>query len=260
MNLETVYQKALKNKKLSYKEGCFLINLPNNQIPQLLKYADLLRQNFCGQQAELCSITNAKSGKCSENCSFCSQSAHHKTNIDSYPLLSKKELLNNARQAKKAGAHNHSLVTSGKGINSEKELNTLCSTIAAYPKNIRACASLGILTKKQLRLLKKAGLKRFHHNLETAASFFNQMCTTHTYKERVQTIKNARKAGLEICAGGIFGIGESPEQRVELAMALRKLKPAVVPINIAQQIKGTRLYGKAKKMTINEILKFHAAR
>ncbi len=259
MELAKIYQKACKKKQLSFREAFFLINLPDQELPQLLNYAQKLRQKFCGIHAELCSITNARSGKCSENCSFCSQSAHHKTNIEIYPLLNKKELLNNVRQAKKAGAHNHSLVTSGKGISSEQDLKTLCDTVAAYPKNIRPCASLGILTKKQLRLLKKAGLKRFHHNLETAASFFDQMCTTHTYKERIKTIKNARRAGLEICSGGIFGIGESPAQRLELAFALRKLNPSVVPINIAQQIKGTRLYGKAKKMTINEILKLIAA-
>lgn len=258
IDLVKIYQKACKKKKLSFREAFFLINLPAQDLPQLLTYARKLREKFCGQQVELCSITNAKSGKCSENCSFCSQSVHHKTQIDIYPLLSKKELLNNVRLAKKAGAHNHSLVTSGRGIASEKELKQLCNTIAAYPKSIRRCASLGLLTKKELRALKKAGLQRFHHNLETAASFFNQICTTHTHRERIRTIKNARQAGLEICAGGIFGLGETPAQRVELALALRKLKPTVIPINIAQQIKGTRLAGQTKKLTVNEILKLIA--
>ena len=258
MELLKIYQKACQKKRLSKREACFLINLPDKELPQLLRLAVNLREKFCGKHVELCSISNAKSGYCSENCSFCSQSVYHKTKIARYPFLSKKELLKNVRSAKIVGAHNHALVTSGRGLANQKELTQICETISSYHKNIRRCASLGILTKRELRALKKAGLERFHHNLETAASFFNRMCDTHTYKDRLKTIKRARRVGLEICSGGIFGLGESPEQRVELAFALRKINPSVLPINIARAIKGTRFYSQEQKITVNEILKLIA--
>ncbi|MCX5751502.1 MAG: biotin synthase BioB [Candidatus Saganbacteria bacterium] len=260
MKLPQLLEKCLKDKNISFKEALSLINTKDADTFDLLAAANKIRQKFKGNKIILCSIVNAKSGKCTEDCSFCAQSRFHKTNVETYPLLNKEELLSFATQAQKSGGTCFSIVTSGKGVVGEKELETITNTIRSLRsrKNLRRCASLGILSKEALAQLKAAGLKRFHHNLETARSFFPKMCTTHTYDERIATIKAAKEVGLEVCSGGIFGLGESPKQRVELAFELKKLGVKSVPINILTPVKGTKAAKGYKPMKPLEILRLIA--
>ena len=195
-----------------------------------------------GRQISLCSIMNAKSGQCSEDCRFCVQSAHFKTAAPVYPLLGRDEVLAAARAAKENGAGHFSLVTSGRGLGG-RDLERVAELVAAIRQEvgIKVCASLGILTHRDLALLKEAGMSRYHHNLETSEAFFPHIVTTHTFAERVDTIMAAKAVGLEVCAGGIFGLGESEDDRVAMALTLRGLEVDSVPINILIPLAGTPL-------------------
>ncbi len=256
-HLEAIYDKALGDELVSREEALFIINTPDEQLDTLLDYTNRLKLEKVGNEVLLCGIVNAKSGKCSEDCSFCAQSAHHKTKAEVYPLLSSKELLDASDKAKVNGVQCFSIVTSGKGVTSEQDFSVIKDTISSV-EQLNRCASLGILSKAQFQELKKAGLNKYHHNLETAESFFANMCTTHSYEERVETIKAAKEAGLEVCCGGIFGIGESLEQRVELGLAIRELDVESVPINIVNPIEGTRIYSQIVPMRPQDILKLIA--
>jgi len=209
----------------------------------LMAEAQSLRERHFGKQVSFCAITNAKSGLCSEDCAFCSQAAGAKAGVPRYPLPPQEELVAAASQAAAAGASRFSLVTSGRGIISIKEQEALLRTVAAIAATvpIQVCASLGIVGRGFLKELKAAGLSRYHHNLETSASFFPKICTTHTFAERVATIEAARDAGLSVCAGGILGLGESPAQRWELAQALKALPVDAIPLNFLHPLPGTGL-------------------
>lgn len=212
----------------------------------LLAEANRVRERHFGRQVSFCVITNAKSGLCSEDCAFCSQAAGAQGEIPRYPLPSQEELVAAAAQAARAGASRFSLVTSGRGLNSRREQEALLRTVAAIVDQvpIQVCASLGIVDRGFLKELQAAGVRRFHHNLEAAASFFPQICTTHTYAERVATIAAARDAGLAVCAGGILGLGESVAQRWELAQALKELAVDAIPLNFLHPLPGTGLAGR----------------
>lgn len=212
----------------------------------LLAEANRVRERYFGRQVSFCVITNAKSGLCSEDCAFCSQAAGAKGEIPRYPLPPQEELVAAAAQAARAGASRFSLVTSGRGLNSRREQEALLRTVAAIVDQvpIQVCASLGIVDRGFLKELQAAGVRRFHHNLEAAASFFPQICTTHTYAERVATIHAARDAGLAVCAGGILGLGESVAQRWELAQALKELAVDAIPLNFLHPLPGTGLAGR----------------
>jgi len=208
--------------------------------------AHRLRERHFGRQVSFCVITNAKSGLCSEDCSFCSQAATARGKILRYPLPPQEDLLAAAAQAAAAGASRFSLVTSGRGLISRKEQEALLRTVAAIVDAvpIQVCASLGIVERGFLQELKAAGLSRYHHNLETAATFFPQICTTHSYAERVTTIEAAGSVGLSVCAGGILGLGESLAQRWELAQALKELAVDAIPLNFLHPLPGTALAGR----------------
>lgn len=210
----------------------------------LLKSANEIREKFCGNYFNLCTILNAKSGHCSENCKYCAQSIHYKTNADVYPLVNKEKALEMAKEVRKDGAHRFSLVTSGRGLKGEEKDLLDLAEIYKYLKantDIDLCASHGICTKKALQELKNAGVKTYHHNLESSRNFYGNICTTHTYQDRVDTIKNAHAVGLQVCSGGIFGLGESEKDRIDMALDLRELKVHSVPINILTPIAGTPL-------------------
>ena len=202
-----------------------------------------LRERHFGRRVSFCVIINAKSGLCSEDCAFCSQSAKASSQAPHYPLLPKEELVAAARQAAAAGASRFSLVTAGRGIMSPREQSAILAAVAAIREAvpIRICASLGIVDRGFLAELKAAGLYRFHHNLETAASFFPRICTTHSFAERVATIEAAQEAGLSVCAGGIFGLGETLAQRWEMAQALKTLAVDAIPLNFLHPLAGTPL-------------------
>ena len=255
--LEYIYNKSLHDERLTEEEALFIINTSDEELDTLLEFSNQLKLEKVGREVILCGIVNAKSGRCSEDCSFCAQSAHHKTAAPNYPLLSKDQMVGAAVKAKDQGVGCFSVVTAGKGVRDGAEFQEISAAIEAI-ESLNKCASLGIVTLEQLIKLKASGLNKYHHNLETAESFFSQFCTTHTYKERVQTIKMAKQAGLEVCSGGIFGLGETPAQRVELGLALRDLNVDSVPINILNPIEGTRVFSSVKPIRVEDILKLIA--
>ncbi len=224
---------------ITVKEISRLRKLPLRELAGLA-----LEQKLAGRgsRVSLCSIINAKSGKCSEDCRFCTQSAHYQTDAPIYPLKDRAEVLAAARAAKEAGASRFSLVTSGRGMN-RAEIKPIAELVAAIRADvdIKVCASLGILAVNDLRILKQAGVSRYHHNLETSREFFPKVVTTHTFEDRVNTIKACREADLDVCAGGIFGLGESEDDRISMALSLRELKVDSVPLNILIPLPGTPL-------------------
>lgn len=210
--------------------------------PELMAKALRTKLARRGRHFSLCSIINAKSGQCSEDCRFCAQSAHFQTAAPVYPLLGQDEIVAAARTAKENGAGHFSLVTSGRGL-AGRDLERVAAIIRVVRRevDIAVCASLGILGRQEFALLKEAGMSRYHHNLETSESFFPRIATTHTFAQRVDTILAAKAEGLEVCAGGIFGLGESEDDRVDMALTLRRLGVDSVPINILIPLAGTPL-------------------
>lgn len=211
-------------------------------LSELISIANRVRQEFVGETIDLCSIMNAKSGLCSQDCKFCAQASRHPTGINTYPLKKKKEMLEQAKRAKDIGAERFDIVTSGEKL-SKNELKIIADAIIEITNKvgIKMCASLGKMDEEGLSLLKEAGLTRYHHNIETSPNYFPKIVTTHTFQERVDTIKAAKIAGLEVCSGGIIGMGEALSDRIEMALILKELDVDSVPINILVPIKGTPL-------------------
>ncbi|MFA6431617.1 MAG: biotin synthase BioB [Candidatus Margulisiibacteriota bacterium] len=262
MNYQELAQKVIGGYAVSPAEALLIITTEDKDIYTLLDAANTVRFKYKGKKIRLCAISNAKSGRCSENCSFCAQSSHHKTKVETYPLVSENEIVTYAKDAEKdMQATCFSIVTSGKTVHSEDDLNTIGNAVKKISNEtgMNRCVSLGTLSKEQIIKLKNSGLKRLHHNLETAKSFFNNVCGTHSYEERVATIKAAKEAGLEVCSGGIFGLGESEEQRIEFAFELKELGVESVPINILNPVEGTPAAKNYKPMRPLDILKLIAA-
>jgi len=226
-------------------EALRLLSLEGPAVLDLFAAASRIREKFKGREVKLCSIINGKSGLCPEDCAFCSQSARFRTNIPSYPLLSPDAILERAIQMKSHGARKFSIVTSGYNLSVE-ELDTIKKAVRLIKEKagLGACASLGDLSMEELLSLKEAGLDKYHHNLETAQSFFPEIVTTHSYDDKVGVVRRAQEAGLEVCSGGIFGMGESHAQRVEMLMALKALNVDSIPINFLNPIPGTPLEGR----------------
>lgn len=216
-----------------------LLDLP---LSELVSLADKVRREFVGSKLDLCSITNAKSGACDEDCKFCAQASRYPAEVSRYPLKKKQEMLEEARRAKDTGAQRFGIVTSGNKL-SEEELNRVADTIREIVNKIgiTMCASLGTMDEEGFLLLKKAGLSRYHHNLETSCDYFSKIVTTHSFQDRISTVKLAKKAGLEVCSGGIIGLGETIEDRIKMALYLKELNVDSVPINVLIPIKGTPL-------------------
>lgn len=253
----------ISNLANSIINGCEIskedaINLAKtDDLDELLKNADLIRKHFCGDEFNLCSIINAKSGRCSENCKYCAQSTHFKTSSPVYPLLDDEVIYKEAFKFENKGVHRFSLVMSGKGVKDNgSELPKLEEIYKFLSQNskIHLCGSFGIVSYETLLKLKNAGLKTYHHNLETSRRFYPQICSTHTYDDRINTIKNAKLAGLDVCSGGIFGMGENLIDRIDMAFDLKELKISSVPLNILSPIKGTPLE-KLPPLPKDEILK-----
>lgn len=243
-NLDRIIElgkKVLDGQEVTRVEAEFLISVPDEDTMLLCAMADKIRQKFEGDAVDCCAIINGRSGKCSENCKFCAQSAHWRTGVKEYPLLSEEEFFSAARKAKEAGAVRFSIVTSGRGQSKADDFENICRALRRIRNELHmeVCASLGILTLEQAQALKAAGATRFHSNLETSASHFPDICTSHTYEDKFATIKNAQAAGLRVCSGGIFGLGETPAQRVEMAFTLKELGIDSVPLNLLTQIPGT---------------------
>ena len=205
--------------------------------------ASRIRERRGGNRVSFCVILNAKSGACSEDCAFCSQAGKARSGAPHYPLMPQEQLVAADRAAFEAGAARFSLVTSGRGILSPREQGALVAAVAAIKEAVplKVCASLGIVDRAFLKELQAAGLWRFHHNLEAAASFFPSICTTHTYGERLATVAAAHEAGLSVCCGGILGLGETVAQRWELAQAIAALPVDAIPLNFLHPLPGTGL-------------------
>lgn len=240
--LHEIYNKILEGGDITEDEAFFLTRIKGTEILDLISAANRITRHFRGDRLEICSIVNAKSGNCSEDCSFCAQSSRYKTGAKIYPMAAPREILDQALAMERWGAKRFSLVTSGKGI-SDRDLEAVLVTLDLLKRNtgLQLCASLGIIDENKALLLKQAGLTMYHHNLEAAPSFFSQICSTHTYEDRVSTILAARKAGIGVCSGGIIGLGESPLQRVELAFEIRRLGVESIPVNFLSPIRGTPL-------------------
>lgn len=246
MNPDHLYQLAdavIAGHRLDLDQALALAVLPDHELPLLLAAASRVRHHFFGDRIALCSIVNAKSGLCAEDCAFCAQSSFHATGAVTYPLLPSATLLAGGRDAADNGSACYGIVTSGTGINAGEELERICTVVhqLAADGALAPGASLGILDQQSLQALKEAGLVTYHHNLETARSYFPQICTTHAYEDDVATVRLAKQAGLRVCCGGLFGLGETMEQRIELAFTLRELQVDSVPINFLDPVAGTPL-------------------
>ncbi len=209
----------------------------------LLAQASRLREEHRGKAISLCVIINAKSGHCPQDCAFCAQSRRSTAPIDKYPLLPREQLVTAAQEAAAHGAARFSIVTSGRGVVGGEEQQTILDAAAEIRRTtqLKVCVSLGIVDRDFLRALAAAGVHRYHHNVETAASFFPEIATAHTYEARLATIRRAQEAGLAVCVGGIFGLGESPAQRYEMAQTIKELEVDSIPLNFLQPIPGTPL-------------------
>ena len=216
------------------------LSLINTDLQEFSFVAEKIKQKFCGNKFDMCSIVSGKSGKCGENCKFCAQSSHYKTSIKEYPLLDSQNIFKEAKHNADKKVKRFSVVTSGKKL-TDQEIDSVCQTYKNIKNkcDILLCASMGLLTYEQLVKLKQAGVTRYHCNLETSRNFFPNICTTHTYDDKIKTINAAKKAGLEICSGGIFGLGETFEDRIDMFFELYNLGIKSVPVNVLNPIKGT---------------------
>ncbi|MDR3259374.1 MAG: biotin synthase BioB [Fusobacteriaceae bacterium] len=237
MNLKSIKSKILERKKIERNEALFLIDAP---LDELCQSADEIRKKFCGNNLDMCTVIDEKSGKCSEDCKFCAQSAHYNGVVESHSLFSTDILLKDAEYNYNKGVPTYGLVTAGRKLQKDEILEVSESIKILNDKiKMKYCASFGLLEEEELQILKNAGIKKIHNNLETSEGFFPSLCTTHTFSDKVKTIKAAQKIGLEVCSGGIFGVGESMEDRIDLAFSLSQLEIKSIPINFLNPIKGT---------------------
>lgn len=250
-----MFREEFNPQGISAEEALELINREGAAVFELLARAGRVREHFKGNEVRMCSIVNAKSGGCPEDCSFCSQSAHHGGQSLRYPLMTPEEISRNVRAAAEAQATEFSIVTATRGVNEPKALAQIAESVKVVREaGLEACASLGLLNENSLQTLKQAGMQHVHHNLETARSHFDTICTTHTYDDQVETVRTAKKLGFDVCCGGIFGMGETREQRIELALTLRELDVDHVPMNFLDPRPGTPLE-HVERLTPIECLK-----
>lgn len=242
----SVGKKVLAGENISFDEALALTALDDSDIPILLGVANKVRQTFTGNNVDTCEIVNARSGNCSEDCKFCAQSAHHEVQLDVYPLMSEDEILQAAKKAETDGAYRFCIVTAGCGMEGDTDFGRITAAIERIGREtgLNRCCSLGLLTDENVAALKAAGITRYHHNLEASESFFPHICSTHSYQDRIRTIKRIKSAGLQVCSGGIIGMGETWRQRVELAFALKELDVDSVPVNVLKPVAGTALEGQ----------------
>lgn len=235
--MQELKNKILNGYLISREEAASLIEAP---LEELCSTADEIRREMCGNGFDLCSIINAKCGKCPENCRYCAQSAHYGSDVEEYPLIDTQTSVKCAAENAKNGILRFSLVTSGRKL-SDHEVVRVCEIIKDIKRNvdISVCGSFGLLSEDQFRKLKAAGLDRVHNNLETSRRYFPYICTTHTYDDKIRSIKAALNAGLSVCSGGIMGLGETMLDRIDMAIDIRKLGIYSMPVNMLNPIKGT---------------------
>lgn len=237
MTVNELKEKVLNDSPITKEEALFLIN---EDIEEVACAADEIRKKYNGNSFDMCAIMSVKGGRCSENCKFCAQSSCSSAEIPEYKVRDTDYVVTDAKKRNKTGITHYCQVSSGRKVNA-KELSQICENVKGIVSetNLIPCVSLGLLTKEDLEELKKAGVKRVHNNIETSPKYFGKLCTTHTTDEKIKVMKLVHEAGLELCSGGIFGVGESWEDRIEMAFALREVNPESVPINMLKPIKGT---------------------
>lgn len=240
MTIEEARQHILDGGMINGEQALSLANLPDKEA--LYEAAHQITRHFMGNQFDTCSIINAKSGNCSEDCKWCAQSGHYKTKVDLYPLLPAEECIQHAVYNRRQGIGRFALVTSGKRV-SDKDMGQITDTIRQIKRQsgIKCCASMGLLNRPQLQALYYSGVENYHCNIETAPSYFRQLCSTHTIEQKMETIRTAREIGFRICCGGIIGMGETMEERIEMALFLRQEGILSIPLNLLQPIPGTPL-------------------
>lgn len=254
--IKELKQKIYKRKDVTREEALALVKVP---LDELTDAANEIREKMCGNQFDLCTIINGKCGRCSEDCKYCAQSAHYHTSCEeTYPLLSTEELLAGARYNKEQGVLRYSIVTSGRSLN-DREVEQVCGSIREIRRQvgIEVCVSFGLLTTEQFQKIKQAGASRVHCNLETSRRYFPQVCTTHTYDEKIAALLAAKNAGLSICSGGIMGLGETMEDRIDMVLTARELGVKSIPVNLLNPIKGTP-YEKNRILTNDELCRIVA--
>lgn len=229
-----------------------LLRLYNLDLEELLK----ISSQYIKNEVEFCSLINARSGKCSQDCKYCAQSSHYCTHIESYPLVEVEEVRKVALEAKSNHVSRFAIVTSGKTPD-ESDFDKMLEMIEEINKieGLKSCASIGILTDEQAKRLAEAGLKRFHHNINTSESYYPEICTTHTWRDRYNTCKLIKKYGMELCCGVILGMGESVEQRIEMALELAEIQPNSIPINILMPIPETPFANYGDKIDEENVLR-----
>ncbi len=248
-------EKVENGGEISREEALELYEAP---LEELCRAADELRKQFCGNGFDICTIINGKSGRCSENCKFCAQSAYYRTDAMEYPLLDTQEIVRQARYNADRGVLRYSIVTSGRALK-DSEVEQMCAAIREIKKevDIEVCVSFGLLSEAQFRKVKEAGASRVHNNLETSQRNFPNICTTHTFEDKTAAIKAARAAGLSVCSGGIMGLGETKEDRIDMAVSLRGLGVKSVPVNMLNPISGTP-YEKNERLTEDDMRRIAA--
>ena len=242
--------KAVDKKNYTKEELLRLYNLP---LEELLAESS----KYMSDNIEFCSLINARNGKCSQNCKYCAQSAHYCTNIESYPLVDIQEVIKAAKESKENKVSRFAIVTSGKTPDEGRDFQIELDMIKAINEvgGLKSCASIGILNEEQAKQLAQAGLKRFHHNINTCRSYYSEVCTTHSWDDRLNTCKLVKKYGMELCCGVILGMGETIEQRVEMAMELAEIEPNSIPINILMPIPETPFENYHDKIDEENVLR-----
>ena len=238
--IEELKRKVEEGGQVTREEALALSRVEDKKA--LYEAAGMIRDRFAGRYFDTCSIVNARSGRCSENCKWCAQSAVFKTHVQEYEIIDEESCMELALLNAKYGVNKFSFVTSGRSL-SDKNINKLCEYAVKIKREmkINLCASMGLLTKEQLKRLKEAGITRYHCNLETSRRYFSTLCTSHTMDEKIETIRHAFELGMEVCSGGIIGMGETMEDRVDLALTVRELGVKSIPMNVLNPIPGTPL-------------------
>lgn len=235
--IENLYKQVLEGYPIS-KEEAYRLN--DYDVEVLRKYAKSIQEVLCGKTFDLCTIVNGKSGACSEDCKYCAQSAHYMTDIPTYHLLKPEVFIQDAHSHEQEGVLRYSIVTSGKKL-SKKEIEDVSEIYKRISEkcNLKLCASHGLLEEDDFIKLKRAGVVRYHNNLETSRRYFSEVCSTHTFEDKIKTIKAAQKVGLQVCSGGLFGMGENMQDRIDMAFELRELGVQSIPINVLVPVAGT---------------------
>ena len=241
--IDAMVNVALGGKGITREQALSIESFSCEELDYLFEGTNHLRDRFKGNDVKICSIVNAKAGRCEEDCSFCSQSSQFKTESPEYELLDVEQIVMAAKEAEAFGSNEFSIVTSGTALDNREEFDRVIEAIKRIKveTSLETCCSLGLMSLEKMKELKAAGLDRCHHNLETAASHFEKIVTTHSYDDEVRAVNNAKEAGLKVCVGGIFGMGESFAQRVELAIDIRDLETQSFPINFLKPLEGTAL-------------------